>query len=98
MKQELTTIDIIIPYFNNSEYIKDIASINKHTYTKMDMIIIDDASIDKHTKRVLPSYTILFKNHQKLYKNNVALIFKELVYTPMQKNQQIQYLHSILPQ
>ena len=56
-KQKKIKIDIILPNFNSSDYIKDtIKSILKQTYKNWNLIIVDDCS-DKKTKNILKKIT-----------------------------------------
>ena len=56
-KQKKIKIDIILPNFNSSDYIKDtIRSILKQTYKNWNLIIVDDCS-DKKTKKILKKIT-----------------------------------------
>ena len=61
-------ISIIIPCFNDGEYIKEaIASINNQTCKALEIIIIDDASTDAQTEQVL----------SKLKQDNLTVIYME---------------------
>lgn len=56
-KQKKIKIDIILPNFNSSDYIKDtIKSILRQTYKNWNLIIVDDCS-DKKTKNILKKIT-----------------------------------------
>ncbi len=64
-KKEKTTIDIILPNYNSSQFIsKTINSVLSQTYKNWKLIIVDDAS-DKKTKKIL----------KKLEKNKKIKIF-----------------------
>ena len=50
-------IDIILPNFNSSKYIKStLKSIINQTYKKWNLVIVDDAS-DEKTKKILKRYS-----------------------------------------
>ena len=56
-KKKKIKIDIILPNFNSSDFIKDtIKSILKQTYKNWNLIIVDDCS-DKKTKNILKKIT-----------------------------------------
>ena len=49
-------VSIIIPAYNAEKYIKDtITSVIKQTYTKWEMVIVDDASKD-NTNKIIKEY------------------------------------------
>ncbi len=56
MENKKTKIDIILPNFNSSDYIKEtIKSVIKQTYTNWNLIIVDDCS-DEKTVNILKKY------------------------------------------
>ena len=56
MENKKAKIDIILPNFNSSDYIKEtIKSVIKQTYTNWNLIIVDDCS-DEKTVNILKKY------------------------------------------
>tara|TARA_Y100000992_G_C21223857_1_gene471885 strand:+ start:145 stop:900 length:756 start_codon:yes stop_codon:yes gene_type:complete len=57
MENKKTKVDIILPNFNSSDYIKEtIESVINQTYTNWNLIIVDDCS-DKKTVNILKKYS-----------------------------------------
>ena len=55
-KRKEIKVDIILPNYNSSNYIKDtIKSVLNQTYKNWNLIIVDDCS-DKKTKKILKDY------------------------------------------
>ena len=55
-KRKEIKVDIILPNYNSSDYIKDtIKSVLNQTYKNWNLIIVDDCS-DKKTKKILKDY------------------------------------------
>ena len=66
--RKIQKISVIIPCYNDGIYLHDtIESLNVQTYTNFEIIIIDDASDDEHTKNIL----------SKLKQDNLQVIFLE---------------------
>ena len=56
MENKKTKVDIILPNFNSSDYIKEtIESVINQTYTNWNLIIVDDCS-DKKTVNISVHY------------------------------------------
>jgi len=81
MENKDTKIDIILPNYNSSKYLKEtISSVINQTYTNWRLIIVDDCS-DKKTINVLKKYKknkrisiyLLKKNHGAGYCRNYAI-------------------------
>ena len=50
-------VSVIIPCFNDGEYLEEtVASINAQTFKELEIIIVDDASTDENTLKILQSF------------------------------------------